>query len=131
MVLGSDQHVLIDMLEEARALEMDERLASQQRGRFCPADLVSALTVDGQRSIGWPDAGESHAGTSSRSGRAAARLATYRRCGSGGGRARRIGRGHRHRARRRAASWSAAVYHRLGDVGELLSDAIGALWSDQ
>ena len=22
-------------------------------------------------------------------------------------------------------------HHRLGDVGELLSDAIGALWSDQ
>ncbi|HET8949237.1 MAG TPA: formimidoylglutamate deiminase, partial [Solirubrobacteraceae bacterium] len=31
---GSDSHAVIDPFEEARALEMNERLASRQRGRF-------------------------------------------------------------------------------------------------
>ncbi len=34
--LGSDQHAVIDMFEEARGLEMDERLASLRRGNFAP-----------------------------------------------------------------------------------------------
>ena len=53
--LGSDQHAVIDLIEEARALEMHERLATLQRGRFSPAELLAAATA--HESIGWPDAG--------------------------------------------------------------------------
>jgi formiminoglutamate deiminase len=53
--LGSDQHAVVDLLAEARALEMHERLASGQRGRFTPAELLAALT--GHAGLGWPDAG--------------------------------------------------------------------------
>ncbi len=57
LALGSDQHAMIDLLEEARALEMHERLATLQRGRFTPAELVTALTEAGHAALGWPDAG--------------------------------------------------------------------------
>lgn len=60
--LGSDQHAVTDLLEEARALEMNERLASGERGRIELSQLVKALTVNGQRSIGWVDAGELQVG---------------------------------------------------------------------
>ncbi|WP_192796682.1 formimidoylglutamate deiminase [Serinicoccus kebangsaanensis] len=53
--LGSDQHAVIDLVEEARALEMHERLASLERGRLRPLDLLAAATA--HDSIGWPDAG--------------------------------------------------------------------------
>ena len=55
--LGSDQNAVIDLLEEARGLEMHERLAHHERGRFAPASLVDALTVHGHESLGWADAG--------------------------------------------------------------------------
>jgi formiminoglutamate deiminase len=57
LALGSDQHAVIDLLEEARALEMHERLATRQRGRFTPAELVTALTKTGHAALGWPEAG--------------------------------------------------------------------------
>ena len=55
--LGSDQHAVIDPFEEARGLEMHERLASNERGRFTPAELLESATVAGYRSLGWTDAG--------------------------------------------------------------------------
>ena len=57
LALGSDQHAVIDLLEEARALEMNERLTTLQRGRFTPAELVTALTAAGHAALGWPEAG--------------------------------------------------------------------------
>jgi formiminoglutamate deiminase len=57
LALGSDQHAVVDLLEEARALEMHERLLSGQRGRFTPAELLDALTTAGHASLGWPEAG--------------------------------------------------------------------------
>ncbi|MGH8775222.1 MAG: formimidoylglutamate deiminase [Jiangellaceae bacterium] len=57
LALGSDQHAVVDLLEEARALEMHERLVSGERGRFAPADLMAALTTTGHASLGWPEAG--------------------------------------------------------------------------
>jgi formiminoglutamate deiminase len=57
LVLGTDSHAVIDMFEEARAVELDERLRSGQRGTFAPATLLRASTVDGHASLGWPDAG--------------------------------------------------------------------------
>lgn len=53
--LGSDSHAVIDILEEARALEMNERLGSRRRGRFGTAELVRAAT--NHAALGWPDAG--------------------------------------------------------------------------
>ena len=54
--LGSDQHAVIDMFEEARGLEMHERLTSNERGRLSPRGLLAAATR--HAGIGWPDAGE-------------------------------------------------------------------------
>jgi formiminoglutamate deiminase len=55
--LGSDSHAVIDMFEEARAVELDERLASGDRGCHDPAALLDAATADGHRALGWADAG--------------------------------------------------------------------------
>jgi formiminoglutamate deiminase len=56
--LGSDSHAVIDLLEEARAVELDERLASRTRGAIAADRLLRAATYDGHRALGWPDAGE-------------------------------------------------------------------------
>ena len=53
LCLGSDQHAVVDPFEEARGLEMDDRLGSLQRGRFTPAELVAALSVHGYAALGW------------------------------------------------------------------------------
>ncbi|MBO1767214.1 formimidoylglutamate deiminase [Allobranchiibius sp. GilTou38] len=53
--LGSDQHAVIDLFEEVRALEMHERLMSHERGRFTLTGLHHALVAHG--SLAWPDAG--------------------------------------------------------------------------
>ena len=57
LCLGSDQHAVIDLLEEARALEMHERLETNQRGRIQPTEIVTALTTAGHESLGWTDVG--------------------------------------------------------------------------
>jgi formiminoglutamate deiminase len=56
--LGSDSHAVIDLLEEARRVEMGERLLSGQRGNFSAAALARAATADGHACLGWPEAGE-------------------------------------------------------------------------
>ena len=55
--LGSDSHAVIDLFEEARAVELDERLASGERGQHSAAALLLAASGGGQASLGWPDAG--------------------------------------------------------------------------
>jgi formiminoglutamate deiminase len=55
--LGSDSHAVIDMFDEARAVELDERLASGERGLHSATDLLRAATADGHACLGWPDAG--------------------------------------------------------------------------
>jgi formiminoglutamate deiminase len=55
--VGSDSHAVIDLFEEARAVELDERLRSQRRGAFAPLELVRAATVAGHQALGWTDAG--------------------------------------------------------------------------
>jgi len=55
ITLGSDSHAVIDLLEEMRALELDERLATQQRGHWTAVELLAAGTAHG--SIGFADAG--------------------------------------------------------------------------
>ena len=55
--LGSDSHAVIDIFEEARAVELDERLASGERGRHGAEALMRAASADGHACLGWPDAG--------------------------------------------------------------------------
>jgi formiminoglutamate deiminase len=57
LTLGSDSHAVIDLLEEARAMELDERLHTRTRGHWTAARLLRAATADGHASLGWPDAG--------------------------------------------------------------------------
>ena len=55
--IGSDQHAVIDPFEEMRGIEMDERLTSMRRGTHSAASLFAAGTINGYRSLGWPDGG--------------------------------------------------------------------------
>jgi formiminoglutamate deiminase len=57
LCLGSDQHAVIDLLDEARSLEMNERLVSYERGRLSPAELITAMSETGHHCLGWADAG--------------------------------------------------------------------------
>jgi formiminoglutamate deiminase len=57
LTLGSDSHAVIDLFEEMRAVEMHERLATQERGHWSAAELLAAATYDGHASLGFPDAG--------------------------------------------------------------------------
>jgi formiminoglutamate deiminase len=123
--LGSDQQAVIDLLEEARVLEMHERLSSLRRGRLRPSDLQSALTA--HASIGWPRAGRLAAGA--RADLVAILLDTPRTAGVDPAQV----------ALAATASDVDTVLvdgevvvaggrHRLGDVGSLLADAIEPLW---
>ncbi|MFC5909429.1 formimidoylglutamate deiminase [Streptacidiphilus monticola] len=55
--LGSDSHAVIDLFEEARAMELNERLATQQRGHWTANALLHAATEAGHASLGLPEAG--------------------------------------------------------------------------
>ncbi len=55
--LGSDSHAVIDLFEEARAMELHERLRTRRRGHWSAAALLRAATHDGHASLGWPAAG--------------------------------------------------------------------------
>jgi formiminoglutamate deiminase len=55
--LGSDSHAVIDQMAEARAVEMNERLASETRGAHSAIELLEMATSNGHRSLGWNDAG--------------------------------------------------------------------------
>ncbi|MFI7104002.1 formimidoylglutamate deiminase [Streptomyces sp. NPDC050161] len=55
--LGSDSHAVIDLLEESRAMELDERLRTRTRGHWTAAALLRAATTDGHAALGWDDAG--------------------------------------------------------------------------
>jgi formiminoglutamate deiminase len=127
--LGSDQHAIVDPLAEARALEHGERLRTGQRGRFTPAELVTALTSAGNDALGWPGAGTIRAGAPA--DLTAVRLDSVRTAGS--------------RPDQVLYAATAADVHtvvsggvvvaedghhaRLGDVGRLLTDAIEELWA--
>ncbi|HEX4471773.1 MAG TPA: formimidoylglutamate deiminase, partial [Nocardioides sp.] len=53
LTLGSDSHAVIDLFEEMRAVELDERLATQRRGHWAAAELLDAATR--HESLGWAD----------------------------------------------------------------------------
>ncbi|MFI8005667.1 formimidoylglutamate deiminase [Streptomyces sp. NPDC086010] len=55
--LGSDSHAVIDLFEEARAMELDERLRTHVRGHWTAAALLRAASADGHAALGRPEAG--------------------------------------------------------------------------
>jgi formiminoglutamate deiminase len=55
LTLGSDSHAVIDLFEEMRAVELDERLATQERGHWTAPELLTAATR--HDSLHWEDAG--------------------------------------------------------------------------
>jgi formiminoglutamate deiminase len=62
LALGSDSHAVIDLFEETRAVELDERLATGERGHHRSGALLAAATRDGHAALGWPDAGRIEVG---------------------------------------------------------------------
>jgi formiminoglutamate deiminase len=61
--LGTDSNAIIDIFEEARAVELDERLATGVRGLHSGFELLCAATEAGYRSLGWPDGGRIASGS--------------------------------------------------------------------
>lgn len=55
--LGSDQHAVVDLFEEARAVELHERLRTRARGHWTAGELLAAATSGGHHGLGWPEAG--------------------------------------------------------------------------
>ncbi|MGH3331407.1 MAG: formimidoylglutamate deiminase [Nocardioidaceae bacterium] len=62
LTVGTDSHALIDAFEEMRAVELDERLTSLERGTWSAAELLTAATADGHASLGFADAGRIEVG---------------------------------------------------------------------
>ena len=81
LTLGSDSHAVVDLFEEMRALEMDERLAQRSRGHWSAPELLRAATLDGHASLGFPDAGRIAVGQ--RADLVTLALATPRTAGGG------------------------------------------------
>lgn len=57
LTVGTDSNAMIEPLEEARAIELDERLATGVRGGHSGRSLLGAVTSDGYASLGWPEGG--------------------------------------------------------------------------
>jgi formiminoglutamate deiminase len=130
VTLGSDSHAVVDLLEEARAVELDGRLATGVRGSWSATELLAAATVDGHASLGYADAGQLSVGA--RADLVGVRLDSVRT--AGGGTADAV---ERVVFAATAADVTDVVVsgrrvveggeHVLGDVGRLLADAITAL----
>jgi formiminoglutamate deiminase len=127
LALGTDSHAVIDAFEEARAVELDLRLTTLERGHLAGSELLQALTSTGQASLGFGDAGRLEVGA--RADLVTVDLSSVRTAGA-----------------ETAHAVDAAVFgatasdvtdvvvdgrrvvrdrtHQLGDVGRLLEDAI-------
>ncbi|MCP4962440.1 MAG: formimidoylglutamate deiminase [Actinomycetia bacterium] len=62
IVLGSDSHAVIDLFDEAHAVEMDQRQRTRSRGVHPAGDLLAMATTAGHRSLGWNDVGSLETG---------------------------------------------------------------------
>lgn len=125
--LGSDQHAVIDMFEEIRAVEMHERLRTNARGHFAAQDLLGMATR--HDSLGWEDAGQLAPGM--HADFVTVSFDSPRTAGIDP-------------AQILFAATSADVHtvvrdgepivsdghHRLGDVGRMLADSIAPFWED-
>ena len=58
LAVGSDSQAVIDLFVEARCIELHERLATQVRGSHNAPSLLTAACANGQRALGWDEAGE-------------------------------------------------------------------------
>lgn len=125
--LGSDQHAVIDMFEEMRAIESHERLVTNDRGRFTPEQLLACATA--HETLGWHDAGSLAEGQ--RADLVTLRLDSVR---TSGGQPEQIP---------YAATTTDVTdvlvdgrrivtdgEHRLGNIGQLLNDAIAPFWEN-
>ena len=52
LCLGTDSHAVVDMFEEARAVEMHQRLITNKRGVHRSSELLRAATTNGAASLG-------------------------------------------------------------------------------
>jgi formiminoglutamate deiminase len=57
LTLGSDSQAVIDLFEEARAVELDRRLGTLVRGAHPAHELLRGATENGYVSLGWPEGG--------------------------------------------------------------------------
>lgn len=127
LCLGSDQNAVVDMFEEARGLEMDERLHFLERGRFTAAELVDALTVNGHAALGWPEAGRLRVGAPA--DLVGVRLDSVRTAGTIVAQAvYAASASDVHTVVNGGRTVVRDGQHALGDVGRLLADAIAPLW---
>jgi formiminoglutamate deiminase len=127
LCVGSDQHVVTDLLAEARLVEQHERLVTGERVRFRPAELVDAVTVQGHRALGWPDAGQIAPGQ--RADLVAVRLDSPRTAGAAPGQLiMTAGAADVHTVVVDGRVVVSDGQHVLGDVGRLLAAAIEPLW---
>jgi cytosine/adenosine deaminase-related metal-dependent hydrolase len=62
LTVGTDSNAIIEPLEEARAIELDERLATGVRGGHSADHLLAATTSSGYASLGWAEGGAIRAG---------------------------------------------------------------------
>jgi formiminoglutamate deiminase len=56
LCVGSDAHMMIDLWEEGRAMELDLRLISGKRGHLTARQIAAAISTDGQAAVGWAGA---------------------------------------------------------------------------
>ena len=105
------------------------RLVTRVRGRFRPAELVDAVTVQGHRALGWPDAGRIAPGQ--RADLVAVRLDSPRTAGAAPGQlVMTAGAADVHTVVVDGRVVVSDGQHVLGDVGRLLAAAIEPLWED-
>ena len=57
LCVGSDSHAVVDLFEEVRAVELDQRAATHERGVFAAEELATMATAAGYRSLGWAEGG--------------------------------------------------------------------------
>ena len=57
LCVGSDSHAVVDILEEARSVELGQRVLTNRRGVHPTRTLASIATANGYRALGWRDGG--------------------------------------------------------------------------
>ena len=63
LCLGSDSNAVVDLFEETRAVELDQRTTTLKRGIFGPDALATMATANGYRALGWSEGGTMQPGS--------------------------------------------------------------------
>jgi formiminoglutamate deiminase len=127
--VGSDSHAVVDLLEEVRAVEMDERVRLGRRGVLDAEQLVELATVAGHRALGWPEAGRLAPGAPCDLVEIA--LDTVRTAGADLGLVPLVATAADVRTvvSQGRVVVEDGIHDRLGDVGRRLAEAVGEVWS--